>query len=311
MTYGIANIAGVALGRPVTVVPGWAAWPKWAQTLYTFAVGAHASHALDFGVALLFYLTVWPVALAGAAKGAGAAAPGVLGALASPGAWLDLSPTGWVARIVAFNIAAEVLLVGFWHQMTYGNGVADKDEASGPLAGFKFNKVVPYGPKALASGERHLRREMILQTLGWLQAAALQVAFARLYATGAIGALGGAHFWAGIGGAWPASGALLAATLAHPSTQWNVASVLAVTYWREIHFYFCHRMIHPWTSGPISSAPWWDLGALLYTHAHSWHHKSTNPGPWSGMSACSSLAPPRLRMRSSPAAAALPHFNPH
>ena len=38
MTYGIANIAGVALGRPVTVVPGWAAWPKWAQTLYTFAV---------------------------------------------------------------------------------------------------------------------------------------------------------------------------------------------------------------------------------------------------------------------------------
>ena len=43
-------------------------------------------------------------------------------------------------------------------------------------------------------------------------------------------------------------------------------------------------MIHPWTSGPISQAPWWDLGAVLYTHAHSVHHKSTNPGPWSGMS---------------------------
>ena len=125
---------------------------------------------------------------------------------------------------------------------------------------------------------------MFLQTLGWLQAAALQVAFARLYATGAIGALGGAHFWAGIGGAWPSSAALLAKTLAQPATQWNVASVLLVTYWREIHFYWCHRMIHPWTSGPISQAPWWDLGALLYTHAHSWHHKSVNPGPWSGMS---------------------------
>ena len=43
-------------------------------------------------------------------------------------------------------------------------------------------------------------------------------------------------------------------------------------------------MIHPWTSGPISQAPWWDLGAVLYTHAHSVHHKSTNPGPRSGMS---------------------------
>jgi hypothetical protein len=114
--------------------------------------------------------------------------------------------------------------------------VADKDEASGPLADYKFNKQVPYGPKAVASGERHLRREVFFQTLGWLQAAALQVAFARLYATGAIGALGGTHFWAGIGGAWPSSAALLAATLAQPQTQWNIASVLLVTYWREIHF---------------------------------------------------------------------------
>ena len=277
MTYGFANIAGVALGRPVTVVPGWKSWPSWAQTLYTFAVGAHVSHALDFSVALLFYLAVWPAALAGAAKGAGAAPAGVLGALGSPGAWLDLSPTGWVARVFAFNIAAEFLLVGFWHQMcvvalaepalapppararartfspqarlpapprpapalarrTYGGGVADKDEASGPLADYKFNKQVPYGPKAVASGERHLRREVFFQTLGWLQAAALQVAFARLYATGAIGALGGTHFWAGIGGAWPSSAALLAATLAQPQTQWNIASVLLVTYWREIHF---------------------------------------------------------------------------
>jgi len=197
--------------------------------------------------------------------------------------WLDLSPTGWVARVFAFNLVTEVALVGFWHWMTYAE-TAGKDEAAGKLAQFKFNKVVPYGPKTVAEGKHHLRREVFLQTLGWLQAAALQVAFARLYATGAIGALGASHFFAGIGGAWPTSAALLAATLARPETQWNVASVLFVTYWREIHFYFCHRMIHPWTSGPISQAPWWDLGALLYTHAHSWHHKSTNPGPWSGMS---------------------------
>jgi sterol desaturase/sphingolipid hydroxylase (fatty acid hydroxylase superfamily) len=39
--------------------------------------------------------------------------------------------------------------------------------------------------------------------------------------------------------------------------------------------------------------PWWsvknglregDIGAFLYRHAHSLHHQSRNPGPWSGLS---------------------------
>jgi len=39
--------------------------------------------------------------------------------------------------------------------------------------------------------------------------------------------------------------------------------------------------------------PWWsiqnglregDIGAFLYRHFHSLHHKSNNPGPWSGLS---------------------------
>jgi sterol desaturase/sphingolipid hydroxylase (fatty acid hydroxylase superfamily) len=39
--------------------------------------------------------------------------------------------------------------------------------------------------------------------------------------------------------------------------------------------------------------PWWsvknglregDIGAFLYRHIHSLHHKSRNPGPWSGLS---------------------------
>ena len=284
MTYGLANIAGVALATPITVLPGWARWPSWAQTLWTFAVGAHLSHALDFSAALLFLLVVWPAALAGAGVAPPAAPGGVFASLARPAAWLDLSPTGWVAQVFGFNLACMVVLVGFWHWMTYGGGVTEKDEANGPMAKFKFNPEMQYGPKARAAGDNHLRREVFLQTLGWLQAAALQVAFARLYATGAIGSLGGAHFWAGLGGAWPASTQQLLATLATPETRWNIASVLLVTYWREIHFYWCHRMIHPWTGLQGSQAPWWDLGAVLYTHAHSWHHKSRNPGPWSGMS---------------------------
>ncbi len=39
--------------------------------------------------------------------------------------------------------------------------------------------------------------------------------------------------------------------------------------------------------------PWWsiqnglrqgDIGAFLYRHVHSFHHRSRNPGPWSGLS---------------------------
>ena len=202
-------------------------------------------------------------------------------------AWLDLSPTGWCAQVVGFNLAAQFALVGFWHAMTYGGrtGVDVVDEKTDALAKFKYNKKMQYGPAERRDNGDHLQREVFLQTLAWLQAAALQIVAARLYATGAIGALGATAFWTGIGGAWPASPELLARTLAQPATLFNIASVLFVTYWREIHFYWCHRMIHPWTGKhPWNTAPVWDVGAHLYGLAHRYHHKSVNPGPWSGMS---------------------------
>ena len=259
MTFGPAHILGVALARPVTLLPGWRAWPRPLQALYTYAIGAHLAHALDFGVALLFYHLVWLPALPAAAEGLAAA---------------------WVARVVAFNLAAMVLLVGSWHAATHGGAAAGSDVAAGPLAEYKYNKVNPYGPAAAPDG--NLRREVLLQTLGWLQAAALQCAFLRLYATRTVvGGLAYAPFWAG-------GPPLSLASLAHPATQWNVACVLAVTYWREVHFYLCHRGMHPWSAEGAASAgrrgPWWDGGGLLYRVAHSWHHKSTNPGPWSGLS---------------------------
>jgi len=55
-----------------------------------------------------------------------------------------------------------------------------------------------------------------------------------------------------------------------------------IAYWRETHFYFCHRGMHPWfdrENGLLNG----DIGAFLYRHVHSLHHKSFNPGPWSGL----------------------------
>jgi sterol desaturase/sphingolipid hydroxylase (fatty acid hydroxylase superfamily) len=50
---------------------------------------------------------------------------------------------------------------------------------------------------------------------------------------------------------------------------WFVAWFFAILFFREVHFYFVHRLIH-W--GP------------LFKYVHSVHHLNPNPGPWSGLS---------------------------
>ena len=63
----------------------------------------------------------------------------------------------------------------------------------------------------------------------------------------------------------------------------SILSLLFVGYWRDFHFYFAHRLMHPYFS---SNSKWknLDLGRFLYRHAHSLHHRSYNTGPWSGLS---------------------------
>ncbi len=52
----------------------------------------------------------------------------------------------------------------------------------------------------------------------------------------------------------------------HP--VWFVAMFLLIPFWRELHFYFIHRLIH-WKP--------------LYNKIHYLHHYNINPGPWSGL----------------------------
>ena len=53
----------------------------------------------------------------------------------------------------------------------------------------------------------------------------------------------------------------------HP--VWFIAIMLLIPLWREVHFYWVHRLIHT---------------PFLYKTVHSLHHRNTNPGPWSGLS---------------------------
>ena len=41
--------------------------------------------------------------------------------------------------------------------------------------------------------------------------------------------------------------------------------------------------MHPWKDRKLGLLDG-DIGAFLYRHVHSLHHKSYNPGPWSGLS---------------------------
>lgn len=169
---------------------------------------------------------------------------------------------GWVSSIFLFNLACEVIICNFWH---YFNYVSDLYKTL-VKRGIKHNPTNQYEPQSdeagmLTSSTGQLEREITFTTLGWLQSALWQCIFTNLWAKGALPMY--ANFFE-----YPAYSLFL---------MWFVA------YWREIHFYCAHRGMHPWwdrENGLLSG----DVGAFLYRHVHSLHHKSYNPGPWSGLS---------------------------
>lgn len=258
MTFSIRHIVGVTTritrnGFLGTKDPlfgkGWKSVTiagQWTlDDVYTYTIGCHVGHTTEFAVALLAYVLFF-----------------------GDGSWQTECATlraGWVGRVLAFHLACEVVFVGFWHWLTYCSTFAKR------LLPFKYNPKNQYEPTAYeAGGARvgmtssstgHLQREVFYTTLGWLQSGLWQVAMMR---------------------AW-ASGALPVAPVFADRLALNLLGLHCVTYWREVHFYFAHRGMHPWwnmRNGLLDG----DVGAFLYRHAHSLHHKSTNPGPWSGLS---------------------------
>ena len=164
----------------------------------------------------------------------------------------------WVAQVFAYTLLCGWCLYAFWHALLYLSPVA-----RGPVRGAKFNAEDPYAVEA--GGRATLAREVLLTTAGLAQSAAWQCAYMWLLASGRLPyvrdfAAGGAA-----------------------AVAFNVASVLAVTYWRQLHFYAVHRFMHPWWSASAGLAQG-DVGACMYRWVHSLHHKSYNPGPWAGLS---------------------------
>jgi sterol desaturase/sphingolipid hydroxylase (fatty acid hydroxylase superfamily) len=101
-----------------------------------------------------------------------------------------------------------------------------------------------------------------------LVASAWEVALLHAWATGRLSLQ--ASLPAATGGCW----------WLHPAT---VGLLLALPHFQIIHFFAIHRLMHRW--GPLPAwLPLPDLGAWLYTHVHSLHHKSRDPTAFSGIS---------------------------
>ena len=233
------------LEQGAPAAPG-TSWGFWGDKAWDYAIGCHWGHKTDFLAALLCY------------------------ALFFPSGWEEKSKVwslDWVLPVIAYNLMCEVVLCNTWHWLTYvgpyAKGVVQKGVLSG---GQKLNKDNQYEKNSadvgmFTSSSGNLQREIFFTTLGWIQSSMFQCTFMHLWASGKLPYYN--DFWA--------------------APAWSIGHLLFVTYWREFHFYWCHRMIHPWfkKGSPLKSL---DIGQFLYTHFHSLHHKSYNPGPWSGLS---------------------------
>jgi len=131
----------------------------------------------------------------------------------------------------------------------------------------KFNPINQYEPqnpsetKSFWSSTGQLQREVFFTTLGFIQSSIHQIVVMWLWKNGRVPYI--ENF--------------------SDHLAYNIFWLLFMTYWREFHFYWVHRMMHPWwdrRNGLLQG----DLGAFLYRWVHSLHHKSYNPGPWAGLS---------------------------
>eukprot|EP01043_Picozoa_sp_COSAG02_P065432 COSAG02_NODE_9872_length_2086_cov_1.567690_2_plen_279_part_00 len=202
----------------------------------------------------------------------------------------------WMALIAVRNVSFLWIWVGALHHLLYvWHVVPDK---------LKFN---PSYPKK----QQHYR-DFLMSTSGALIDSAMQIGFMHLYATNKVPWY--SDFWAGPQwaqqlGSWQ-------------GPIFSVAMILVGCLYQDFHFYWVHRYIHRWgwVRGPIpppglpqtalrapalhcihpaklrcvlpmcvravqseKSFPYVDPGRFLYKWVHSYHHKSYNPGPWSGL----------------------------
>lgn len=166
---------------------------------------------------------------------------GTASQLFSEGAPLS-SHLPWALAVVTRNILFAILWYGTWHYALYIKRALPHAQ--------KFNKQWSVGYL--------YERDRLLAVSGAVINSFFEIAQIALWASGSV--------------RYDSQG-----LLSNPG--WNLFWCTFGFYWSDIHFWFVHRLMHPWFRSQSS----YDVGAILYRHVHSVHHKSYNPGPWSGL----------------------------
>lgn len=145
---------------------------------------------------------------------------------------------GWIAVVLVRNLAIVIGWFGLFHWRLYRRRHQD--------IRFKYNARWP------RTSDRFLFGSQTRENVFWALASGVPIATAYevlghwLFANGHVPWL-----------QWSSN------------PVWFVALMLLVPLWREVHFYWVHRLIHV---------------PAIYRRVHALHHRYTNPGPWSGLS---------------------------
>mmetsp|Transcript_9285 Transcript_9285/g.28151 ORF Transcript_9285/g.28151 Transcript_9285/m.28151 type:complete len:322 (-) Transcript_9285:66-1031(-) len=151
----------------------------------------------------------------------------------------------WIWPIVARDLVGSYLICYGWEWLLYSSPLAPK------MTKYKMNENYPK-PEQIRHDQYHTFWCVLCASL-------VEVATLHLLSNGYFGTVQTSFFGA----------AMLC----------NLSTVAFTTYWRLTHFWFVHRMMHPWKTTVIP-----DVGKFLYKHVHSLHHKSYNPSTWAGLS---------------------------
>jgi hypothetical protein len=241
-------------------------------------VAMHKGDLVYIALAALVYYTTWPTV-----EEAALLPPNLNLLMASPTAWvadqfspgpvtIDFSGSGgWVAVLFARNFVIEFGVYELWHQLLFGVFATKEVNAR------RISTTDPYaGPSS------RVWRERLASCAGFVMSSIFEVVVIHRWATGSIApcpADDAGFLTATLPLFFRGCQMMAVPTAATPvQLAWFIVAFPLVIQLRGVHFFFVHRGMHPWWNrkGGLVDG---DVGAFLYRHVHSFHHKSFNPGP--------------------------------
>eukprot|EP01084_Bolivina_argentea_P260124 439168_1 len=159
--------------------------------------------------------------------------------------WNNKLRVKYMSIIIIRDLMITLIFYSFWHWFLYQSKYSQK------MKSFKFNKNYP--------PSNQIHKEQINTMIGTIINALIEILMIELY--------------------WTKNRNMLYFNF-FKYPIWSIFWLLFIQYWRALHFYIAHRILHPWRFNICNI----DIGKILYKYIHAVHHQSYNTNPWSGLS---------------------------